>query len=210
MEFRGRLRGSAEDDISGWANFEWMPGGFFLEYRSEVNLRGISMFSFQMIGYDPATQKFTSSVYTSTDETPLPEEWDVQGREISIRSRGMVYAGEISVDGRSVAGGWTPMRRDGRGGAVVRRGMTRATPRIVRPEASGVRRDTRLPNSIESSCSSAFLGSGIDHHQPNVGGGRRCVGIARPDPRARRAVARLQNTSPDTGSLLPSALDPPR
>ncbi|HEY5060735.1 MAG TPA: DUF1579 family protein, partial [Gemmatimonadaceae bacterium] len=131
-DVRGRLRGSAEDDISGWANCEWMPGGFFLEYRSEINLRGVSMFSFQMIGYDPATQKFTSSVYTSMDETPMPEEWDVQGRTVSIRARGMTYAGVISDDGNSLAGGWRPSDETGAEELSYDAVMTRATPRIVR------------------------------------------------------------------------------
>jgi hypothetical protein len=130
-DLRGRLRGSTEDDISGWANCEWMPGGFFLEYRSEINLRGVSMFSFQMVGYDPTTQKFTSSVYTSMDETPMPTEWDVQGRTVTIRARGMTYTGEISADGNSLAGGWRTSDETGVEELAYDSVMTRATPRIV-------------------------------------------------------------------------------
>ena len=130
-DLRGRLRGSTEDDISGWANFEWMPGEFFLEHRSEINLRGVSMFSFEMIGYDPATQKFTSRVYTSTDETPLLAEWDVQGRAVSIRVQGMKFAGQISADGNSVAGGWTPCDDTGSEELSYDAVMTRASPRTV-------------------------------------------------------------------------------
>ena len=130
-DITGRLRGSTEDDISGWANFEWMPGGFFLEHRSETNLRGVSMFSFEMIGYDPATQKFTSRVYTSMDETPQPAEWDVQGRTVSIRAQGMKFTGEISVDGNSVVGGWAPCDETGAEELSYDAVMTRASPRAV-------------------------------------------------------------------------------
>jgi hypothetical protein len=30
-ELRGRTLDTAEDDITGWVNFEWLPGGFFLQ-----------------------------------------------------------------------------------------------------------------------------------------------------------------------------------
>ena len=108
-----------------------MPGKFLLEHRSEINLRGVSMFSFEMIGYDPTTQKFTSSVYTSMSETPLPAEWDVQGRAVSIRVQGMKYAGEISDDCNSVAGGWTPCDDTGSEELSYDALMTRARPRTV-------------------------------------------------------------------------------
>ncbi len=39
---RGRTLDTAEDNITGWVNFEWLPGGFFLQANGEIDFMATS------------------------------------------------------------------------------------------------------------------------------------------------------------------------
>jgi hypothetical protein len=55
------------------------PGGFFLEQRIELDFMGLKIDSLELIGYDPETQTFPSTVYSSLSPAPLPYRWKVDG-----------------------------------------------------------------------------------------------------------------------------------
>ena len=45
--------GSDETTITGETTFGWLPGGFFLEQRAQLNFRGLQIHALELIGYDP-------------------------------------------------------------------------------------------------------------------------------------------------------------
>jgi len=53
-EIKGRTLDSEQDNVSGRTTFEWLPGGFFLQQRSELNFAGYEIQGLEIIGYDPA------------------------------------------------------------------------------------------------------------------------------------------------------------
>src|SRR6266545_8271592 len=78
-KMKGRTLNSKEDNVVGRATFEWLPGGFFLQQRIELNFMGMELRSVELIRYDPETQTFPSLVYSNMSLIPLPYKWDVQG-----------------------------------------------------------------------------------------------------------------------------------
>jgi hypothetical protein len=91
--------------------FEWLPGGFFLRQRSEPKFAGYHVKGLEIISYDPATDRFSSTVYASMVGVPIPYEHDVQGDQVRIRTElggGATYTGSFSADGNSGSGGWRP------------------------------------------------------------------------------------------------------
>ena len=64
----GRTPDAQEDDISGWTTFEWMLGGLFLKASGEINFKGLKVESLEIIGYDPGSDTFPSSVYSTMSE----------------------------------------------------------------------------------------------------------------------------------------------
>jgi hypothetical protein len=68
----GHLVGSSENNIKGQASFRWLPGEFFLEQHIELYFMGLKIDSRELIGYDPQTQTFPSTVYSNLSPTPLP------------------------------------------------------------------------------------------------------------------------------------------
>ena len=74
----GRTLDSVQDNVSGRFTFEWLPGGFFLQQRTELNFAGYEVSGLEVIGYDPATGKFPSTVYSNMAAVPIPYEYDVQ------------------------------------------------------------------------------------------------------------------------------------
>src|SRR5215207_5909213 len=76
-ELKGRTLNAQEDDITGWNTFEWMPGGFFLKSEGEINFQGFVMQSLEIIGYDPKSKTFPSTVYSSMSGDIFLYEWDV-------------------------------------------------------------------------------------------------------------------------------------
>jgi hypothetical protein len=107
----GRTLDAEEDNVSGRFTFAWLPGGFFLQQRTELDFAGYQVQGLEVIGYDPATDRFPSTVYSSMVGVPIPYEYDVQGDQVRIRTElngGATYTGSFSPDGDSGSGGWRP------------------------------------------------------------------------------------------------------
>jgi Protein of unknown function (DUF1579) len=105
----GNLVGSDEKNITGETTFRWVVGGFFLEQRVHINFMGLEIDSLELIGYDPETDTFPSTVYSNFSPEPLPYRWDVQGDDVTISvSYGPLdatFTGAWREDG-TFAGGW--------------------------------------------------------------------------------------------------------
>jgi Protein of unknown function (DUF1579) len=107
----GHLVGSDETNIRGETTFRWLPGGFFLEQHSQLDFMGLEIDSLELIGYDPETETFPSTVFSNLAPTPLPYRWDVRGDAVVIKvSYGPLdatFTGSWREDG-TFAGGWRP------------------------------------------------------------------------------------------------------
>ena len=107
----GHLVGSDETNIRGETTFRWLPGGFFLEQHSQLDFMGLEIDSLELIGYDPETETFPSTVFSNLAPTPLPYRWDVNGDDVGIKvSYGPLdstFTGSWREDG-TFAGGWRP------------------------------------------------------------------------------------------------------
>jgi hypothetical protein len=108
----GRTLGSDSDNVSGRATFEWLPGGFFLQQRITLNFAGLQIESMELVGYDPESQTFPSTVFSNLAPTPLPYRWEVGEDTLKITvSYGPLdatFTGRWSEDGQSFGGGWRP------------------------------------------------------------------------------------------------------
>ena len=108
----GHLAGSDETTIKGETSYRWLPGGFFLEQTVHMNFMGMEIDSLELIGYDPETNTFPSTVYSNLSSTPLPYRWEVDGDDVKISvSYGPLnatFTGSFSEDGRRFGGGWRP------------------------------------------------------------------------------------------------------
>ena len=105
----GRTLDSTETNISGRTVFEWLPGKFFLQQTIELTFMGMPIKSHELIGYDPATGKFSSSVYSNMWGQPIPYIWEVEGENLTIIMPAMAkYTGKLSPDRNSMSGGWRP------------------------------------------------------------------------------------------------------
>jgi len=60
-----RTLGSDRDNVSGRTTFEWLPGGFFFQQRISLYFAGIQIESLELVGYDPETGTFHSTVYSN-------------------------------------------------------------------------------------------------------------------------------------------------
>jgi hypothetical protein len=111
---RGHLIGSTEENIVGQAEFEWLPGGFFLRQRIQLDFAGfIQIESEEMIRYDPQDDTFKSHVYSNLSPEPLPYEWDVREDgsmtiSVSYGPLDATFEGRLSEDGERFSGGWRP------------------------------------------------------------------------------------------------------
>lgn len=107
----GHLVGSDEKNIVGETSFRWLPGGFFLEQHVQLNFLGMQIDSLELIGYDPESGTFPSTVYSNLAPTPLPYRWEVDGDNVTIKvSYGPLdatFTGSWREDG-TFAGGWRP------------------------------------------------------------------------------------------------------
>ena len=106
---KGRTLDSDEDNISGRTTFEWLPGGFFLQQRFEMNFAGVELQSLELIGYDPETGAFSSLVYSNVAPFALPYRWDLQGNILRISMEVAKFEGRFSEDGNTFSGGWRPI-----------------------------------------------------------------------------------------------------
>jgi hypothetical protein len=107
----GNLVGSDEKNIRGEATFRWLPGGFFLEQRARIDFIGQQIDALELIGYDPETDTFPSTVFSGFSPTPLPYRWDVRGDTVTIAvSYGQLdatFTGSWREEG-TFSGGWRP------------------------------------------------------------------------------------------------------
>lgn len=109
---KGRTLDSKEGNVFGQNTFEWLPGGFFLQQRVELNFMGMEIQSLELIGYNPETQSLTSQVYSNQSPVPLPYRWDLQDDILTISVAygplDATFTGKFSQDGESFSGGWRP------------------------------------------------------------------------------------------------------
>ena len=110
---KGHLVGSDEENIVGEISFQWLEGGFFLQQDAEIEFAGMfRVKARELIGYDPETGGFASSVYSNFAPTPLPYAWDLQGDTLTISvsygSLDASFKGQFGADGESFSGGWRP------------------------------------------------------------------------------------------------------
>jgi hypothetical protein len=107
----GNLVGSDQTTIRGEATYRWLPGGFFLEQHVQMNFMGMEIDSLELIGYDPETKTFPSTVYSNLSPEPLPYRWDIEGDTVTITvSYGPLdatFTGSWREDG-TFSGGWRP------------------------------------------------------------------------------------------------------
>ena len=78
------LVGFDEVAIKGQTTFHWRPGGFFLEQQGAMNFLGMDLDSLELIGFDPETGTFPSTVFTNIAPTPLPYRWEIDGDTLKI------------------------------------------------------------------------------------------------------------------------------
>ena len=107
----GNLLGSDEKNIKGQTTFQWLPGGFFLEQRVQIDFIGQRIDALELIGYDPETDTFPSTVFSGFSPVPLPYRWDVRGDSVSITVSypplDATFTGSWREDG-TFSGGWRP------------------------------------------------------------------------------------------------------
>ncbi|MCI0635153.1 MAG: DUF1579 domain-containing protein [Actinobacteria bacterium] len=109
----GNLVGSDAKNIRGETTFRWLPGGFFLEQRFTLDFMGLAIESVELIGYDPETRTFPSTVYSNLSPAPLPYRWEVgEGDTVKISvtygPMDSTFTGAFSDDGNRFGGGWRP------------------------------------------------------------------------------------------------------
>ena len=107
-DLKGRTLDTAEDNITGWVNFEWLPGGFFLQANGEIDFMGTKIQSLEILGYDPETRIFIANVYSNMDGKVTQYYWDIQGNTVTHWTKGSKYKGILSADGNTLSGGWRP------------------------------------------------------------------------------------------------------
>lgn len=108
---KGRTLDADQDNVFGTTTFEWLPGGFFLQQRIELDFMGMEVRGLEVIGYDPSTGRFPSTVYSSLVGVPIPYEYDIQNDHVTIRTElagGATFTGIWSEDGSTGSGGWRP------------------------------------------------------------------------------------------------------
>ena len=110
-ELEGNFVGSDEKTIKGEATYRWLPGGFFLEQQIKLNFMGMEIESLELIGYDPETDTFPSTVYSNLSPVPLPYRWDVKDDTViitvSFPPLDSTFTGSWNDDG-TFSGGWRP------------------------------------------------------------------------------------------------------
>lgn len=108
----GHLVGSDDTTIRGQATYRWLPGGFFMEQHVAMDFMGMEIDSTELIGYDPETGTFPSTVYSNLSPAPLPYRWEVDEDAVRITvSYGPLdaaFTGRFDEDGDGFGGGWRP------------------------------------------------------------------------------------------------------
>jgi hypothetical protein len=111
-EMEGHLLGSDDPSINGRATYRWLPGGFFLEQDIELDFMGLMISSHELIGYDPETDTFPSTVFSNMSPAPLPYRWQVEGDDVTITVTygplDATFTGRFEESGERFSGGWRP------------------------------------------------------------------------------------------------------
>ena len=110
-DMEGNLVGSDETTIRGRATYRWLPGGFFMEQHVTLDFAGFAQIdSLELIGYDPESGTFRSTVYSNMSPQPLPYTWTIDGDTVTISVRygplDATFTGRWSEDGEHFGGGW--------------------------------------------------------------------------------------------------------
>jgi hypothetical protein len=107
---KGRTLDSDVDNVTARTTFEWLPGGHFLVQRFAADFMGMDIRSLEVIGYDPETETFPSTVYANMSGVPLPYRWIIDGNEVTIKAEaaGATFRGRWNEDGTVFSGGWRP------------------------------------------------------------------------------------------------------
>jgi hypothetical protein len=122
-DISGRTLDSAADDVTGRMTCEWLLGGFFLKQTGTITFKGQTIESLEIIGYDPQTQTFPSTVYSTASGIAAPYRWNVVGKTVTHWTDSDRYTGVLSEDGTTLSGGWRPI--EGKDGAAYDAVMTR-------------------------------------------------------------------------------------
>jgi Protein of unknown function (DUF1579) len=150
-DMTGRTLDSDVDNVTGRTTFEWLPGGFFLEQRIELEFAGLLIQGLEVIGYDPASGTYPSTVFASMAGNPDPVRLGDRGRRADDHDGaprrdlpGQVERGRHDVLGRLEAGrgqgrAWKPALRHLRP-AGVRRGLGAGPAAEARPRDPARRR----------------------------------------------------------------------
>jgi hypothetical protein len=108
----GHLVGSDDTTVKGQAIYRWLPGGFFLEQHVTMDFMGLEIDSLELIGHDPETGTFPSTVYSNLSPAPLPYRWEVDDDTVRITVAygplDATFTGGFDGEGRSFGGGWRP------------------------------------------------------------------------------------------------------
>lgn len=110
---RGHYLGSDEETLAGTMTFSWLPGGFFVRQDVDIDFAGaMHVVSHEIIGYDPETGAFPSTVYSNMAPAPLPYLWRVEGDRVTITvdhgPLSSTFEGRLSDDGTAFSGTWRP------------------------------------------------------------------------------------------------------
>jgi Protein of unknown function (DUF1579) len=108
----GHLVGSDETNITGEATYRWLPGGFFFEQHVRLDFMGMQIDSLELIGYDPESGTFPSTVFSNLSPAPLPYRWELEGDDVKITVTygplDATFTGRFDEDGDAFRGGWRP------------------------------------------------------------------------------------------------------
>jgi hypothetical protein len=107
-EMKGRTLDSDVDNITGTASYRWLPGGFFLEQHTKVDFNGYVAEGIEIIGYDPKTGTFPSTVFANSFGEPLPYRWQLDGDNVTIKAETLNATFHGKWTGESFSGGWRP------------------------------------------------------------------------------------------------------
>lgn len=108
---KGHTLDSTDENVFARTTFEWLPGKFFLKQSFEADFAGLKIQSLEIIGYDPLSDTFPSTVYSNLVGDPIPYRYDIKGKDVIITTDlagGAKMTGKISDDGNKFSGGWRP------------------------------------------------------------------------------------------------------
>ena len=107
-EMKGRTLDSDVDNVTARATFEYLPGGFFVAQRFTADFVGMPIESLEIIGYDPDSGTFPSTVYANMAATPLSDRWELDGDDVTIATDELGATFRGRWNGESLSGGWRP------------------------------------------------------------------------------------------------------